>query len=101
MTSQMASAITGTERYLGTPNSSRAAATPANSAMVVTALAIRRRSMAKVVLRTPNRSRIRSASPLPVTTAMRDAISLTTARLTVITARIQSIRKPNSAPAWE
>ena len=57
--------------------------------------------MAKVVLRTPKRSRIRSARPLPVTTPMRAPISLTTARLSVITTSSQSIRNPNSAPAWE
>src|ERR1041385_1305098 len=101
MTSQITSPTRGTDAYLGTWNSSSAAAMPANSAIVVTVLATSSSSIASVVPRTPNRSRIRSARPLPVTTAIRASISLTTARLTVIRARIHSIRKPNSAPAWE
>ena len=85
---------------MGTPSSSIPAAMPANSATVVKALATTNRAMAKVVLRTPKRSRIRSARPLPVTTPIRALISLMTIRQIVTSTSSQSILKRNWAPAW-
>ena len=53
------------------------------------------------VVRTPKFSRMRSASPLPVTTPMRALISCTTMSATVIGPSVQSSLVPNWAPASE
>ena len=76
----------------GTPNSSVAAAMPTNSETVTPPLAISSASMTNAVQRTPKRSRIRSASPLPVTAPMRAHISWTIPRLIVMGMRIQRRR---------
>ena len=68
----------------------KAAATPENSATVVPKLATSMASMAKAVTRRLKRSRMRAASPLPVTTPMRAPISCVTARMGVISSSTQS-----------
>ena len=84
-------AATGTEMYLLTPNSSMAAAMPANSATLVAALLASSASIAKNVGRTPKRSRISAANPLPVTAPMRPAISCTMTSENVISSIIHSM----------
>ena len=81
---QIASATIGTVSQRGTPKISRAAAAPENSATVLARLATSRTSIAKAVQRTPNRSRMRSDRPWPVTTPSRAAISWTIARMTMV-----------------
>ena len=75
---------------MGTPKICRLAATPANSAMTLPRLATIRAIDIQKVTRTPKFSRIRSESPLPVTTPMRALISCTTIRATVMGMRVQS-----------
>ena len=83
---QTSTATTGTEIQRGTPKISSEPATPANSATVLPRLASSRASMTKKVDLTPNRSRIRSERPFPVTTPIRAVISCTT-----INARVMGI----------
>ena len=64
---------------------------PANSATLVAALLASSMSIAKKVGRTPNRSRISAAKPLPVTAPMRPAISWTMTSENVIRIIIHSI----------
>ena len=64
--------------YREIPNSSRLLATPANSAMMLPKFVKTSAIMSKNVTRSPNSSRIRSLSPLPVTAPMRADISCTT-----------------------
>ena len=80
--------------YRETPKISRAAAAPENSATVFATFATSSTTIAKTVQRTPNRSRIRSDSPCPVTTPSRAAISWTTARITIVIGKIQSSVSP-------
>ena len=64
---------------------------PANSEMVTAVFAINSAAMASTLLRTPKRSRIREAKPLPVTHPQRAAVSCVTISKIVITGSIQSI----------
>jgi len=57
------------------PKSSRLAATPANSAIVIATLAASSTVIAKKVNLIPNRSLISAANPFPVTTPIRADIS--------------------------
>ena len=77
----MARATIGTAMYREIPKSSSDAAAPENSATVLARLAMSRTIIAKAVGRTPNRSRMRSDRPWPVTTPSRAAISWTMARI--------------------
>ena len=61
-------------------------------------LAMSRMIIAKAVGRTPNRSRIRSDRPCPVTTPRRAAISWTMARMTMVIGKIHSSERPVVAP---
>ena len=90
MTNQMPIAASGTVMYLEMPNSSQAAAMPANSEMVMRILATSSVDMAKAAPRTPKRSRMRSERPLPVAAPMRAHISCTTERLMVMMTSTQS-----------
>ena len=69
------SATNGTEMLAGTPKRARPLAIPANSEMVTAVLAINSAAMASTLLRTPKRSRISDARPLPVTQPQRAAVS--------------------------
>jgi hypothetical protein len=69
-----------------------AARTPANSETVVAKLATSSAVIASSVILTPYSSRMRSARPLPVTAAMRAAISWQTPSETVVTTSTQTIR---------
>jgi hypothetical protein len=89
--SQTTKAAIGTDRYFETPKSCMAAAIPANSAIVVAALLDRSRSIATKVGRSPKRSRMSAAKPLPVTAPMRPAISCTIANAGVISSMSHSI----------
>ena len=80
---QTARATKGTPIRRGMPNSSRAAASPANSLMVTDPLAMSAASIANTVHRMLNSSRMRSERPLPVTAPRRATISWTTIRLNV------------------
>ena len=80
------------------PKISSAAAAPENSATVLATLAMSRTSIANAVGRTPNRSRMRSDSPWPVTTPSRAAISWTMARITIVIGKSQSSDRPVFAP---
>ena len=64
---------------------------PANSATLVAALLASSTIIAKSVGRTPNRSRMSAANPLPVTAPMRAAISCTMTSENVITRIIHSV----------
>ena len=64
---------------------------PANSATDVAALLVSSASIAKSVGRTPNRSRMSAAKPLPVTAPMRPAISCTMTSENVMTKIIHSM----------
>jgi hypothetical protein len=75
---------------MGTPKIWRLAATPANSAMTLPRLARISAIDIQKVTRTPKLSRMRSESPLPVTTPMRALISCTTTRAMVMGMRVQS-----------
>ncbi len=101
ISSQTPTAATGTVKYLGMPKSSEAAAMPANSDIVTSALAISSVSIAKAAPRTPKRSRIRSERPFPVAAPMRAHISCTTDRLTVMSTSTHSSLKPNCAPTLD
>ncbi len=81
----------GTETYLLTPKSSMPAAIPANSATLVAALLVSSASIAHMVGRMPNLSRMSAEKPLPVTAPMRAAISCTTTSENVITKIIHSV----------
>ena len=72
---------------------------PANSATVVAALATKSSSMTQAVGATPNRSRIMSDSPLPVTVPIRATISWIAARQIAVTIKSQSRSYPNCEPA--
>ena len=85
------SATSGTEMLAGTPNRARPLAIPANSEMVTAVLAINSAAMASTLLRTPKRSRMSDARPLPVTHPQRAAVSCVTMSSTVMTGSIQSI----------
>jgi len=87
--------------YRLTPKISMAAAIPANSAIVVAALLASSMSIARKVGRTPKRSRMSAAKPLPVTAPILPAISWTITKLGVIASIIQSIVYPYRAPATE
>ena len=87
----MSSATSGTEMVLGTPNSARPLAMPANSEMVTDVLAISSAAMARALLRTPNFSRMSEAKPLPVTHPQRAAVSCTTMSSSAITGSIHSV----------
>ncbi len=80
------------------PKISSEAAAPENSATELATLATSRTSIAKAVQRTPNRSRIRSLSPCPVTTPSLAAISCTTARITIVIGNNHSSDRPVLAP---
>jgi hypothetical protein len=82
--SHTTAAASGTETYLGTWNSCRLLATPANSAMTLPKFVTTSASIRKNVTRKPNSSRMRSLSPLPVAAPMREAISWTTTRAMVV-----------------
>ena len=87
-------ATIGTTMIRGIPKISRAADAPANSATVLATLAMSRTTIAKTVQRTPNRSRMRSDRPWPVTTPSRATISWTTARMTIVIGKIHSSVRP-------
>ncbi len=55
----------------------------------------------KNVIRSPNSSRIRSLSPLPVAAPMRADISCTTINASVVGIMVHSSKCPNCAPADE
>ena len=99
--SQIARAATGTEREVGTPKRPRPEAMPANSESVTVVLEISSASMARALPRTPKRSRMSDAKPLPVTQPMRAAVSCTTISRKHMTGTVQSWPKPNMAPALE
>ena len=61
-------------------------------------LAMSRIAIANAVGRTPNRSRMRSDSPCPVTTPSRAAISWTMARIAIVIGKIHSSVSPVWAP---
>jgi hypothetical protein len=65
---------------------------------VFATFAMSRITIANAVQRTPNRSRIRSESPCPVTTPRRAAISWTTARITIVIGKSHRRLRPVSAP---
>jgi hypothetical protein len=67
----------GTAMYLLTPKMSMDPATPANSVVVLAMSATRSPAKMRAVIFTPAFSRMRSASPLPVTMPMRAFISCT------------------------
>jgi hypothetical protein len=69
--------------------------------MVLARLATTSATDTQKVVRTPKFSRIRSASPLPVTTPIRALISCTTMRATVMGPSVQRSFVPNCAPATE
>ena len=71
-------AAIGTATYLLTPKICIAAATPANSATTFAKSTKKPAIITKNVERNPNSSRIRSESPLPVTTPIRAHISSVT-----------------------
>jgi hypothetical protein len=98
---QTAAAPRGMERYLLTPKISHADAQPANSATVFPRLAMIMATRRKKVGRTPNFSRMRSASVFPVTTPIRATISWTTIRAIMMGIRVQSSVYPKWAPALE
>ena len=97
----MPEATTGTTIQRGTPKISRAAEAPANSATVLAMFATSRMTIANAVQRTPNRSRIRSDNPWPVTTPSRAAISWTMARMTIVIGNSHSRDRPVLAPINE
>ena len=99
--SQMMSATSGTEMAAGTPKSASPLASPANSEIVTAVFATRSAPMASAESRTPNRSRISEAKPLPVTQPRRAAVSCTTMSKSAITGKIHSVPYPNVAPALE
>ena len=74
---------------------------PANSESVTVVLEISSASMARALPRTPKRSRMSDAKPLPVTQPMRAAVSCTTISRKHMTGTVQSWPKPNMAPALE
>lgn len=88
---QTSSATSGTEMLDGTPKRARPLAIPANSEMVTAVLAISSAAMASTLLRTPKRSRMSEAKPLPVTQPQRAAVSCVTMSSTVMTGSIHSI----------
>ena len=98
---QTAAAPTGTEKYLLTPKISHAEAHPANSATVFPRFASTSATRRKKVGRTPNFSRMRSASVFPVTTPIRATISWTTISATVIGTSVHRSAYPKCAPAIE
>ena len=65
---------------------------PENSASTLPKLVITSPSIMRKVMRKPNSSRIRSLSPLPVTAPMREAISCTTIRASVVGIMVHSSR---------
>ena len=85
----------------GTPKSENAAAIPANSATVVPRFATSIVSTANAVQRTPNRSRMRPASPWPVASARRAPVSCVTVSAIAVTSSTHMRPKPNCAPARE
>ena len=101
VSSQMASAATGTLTWTGTPKSASAEAMPANSERVTVVLETRSASMARAERRTPNCSRMSEARPLPVTQPMRAAVSWATIRRKHMTGTVQSWWNPKRAPALE
>ena len=99
--SQVAMADTGTDTTTGTPKSAMPLAMPANSESVTARLDTMSASMATAEMRMPKRSRMSEANPLPVAHPMRAAVSCTTTSSTPITGTVQSMPKPNWAPAVE
>ena len=95
---QMATPTIGTTSSARSPKISSAAAAPENSATVFATLATSSTTIANAVGRTPNRSRMRSDRPCPVTTPSRAAISWTMARMTIVIGKIQSSVSPVDAP---
>ena len=83
------------------PKMSSDAATPPKLATVLATLATSSTTIANSVQRTPNRSRIRSDRPWPVTTPSRATISWTMARITIVTGKIHSRLRPVWAPITE
>ena len=94
VSSQISRPTSGTDTVLGTPNSARPLAMPANSEMVTAVLAISSAAMASALLRTPNFSRMSEAKPLPVTQPQRAAVSCTTISSSAITGSIHSVWYP-------
>ena len=88
------SATSGTDTVLGTPNSARPLAIPANSEMVTAVFAMSSAPIARALLRTPNFSRMSEAKPLPVTQPQRAAVSCTTMSSSAITGSIHSVPYP-------
>ena len=80
----------GTTIWRLTPKTDIPDAKPANSEIVLPKLVASSRVMRINVARSPYSSRIRSESPLPVTTPMRATISCTTIRATVIGISVHS-----------
>jgi hypothetical protein len=70
--------------YFEMPNSSKLLATPANSLTTLPKFVTISAIISRNVTRSPNSSRMRSLSPLPVTAPMRDDISCTTTSAIVI-----------------
>ena len=94
-------ATIGTNTYFDSPKIPSPAATPANSARIFPKFATSSSSMTRKAARTPNCSRIRSASPLPVTTPMRAHISCTTISAARVGGRVHRSAVPKWAPARE
>ena len=76
--------------YFEAPNSSKLLATPANSPTMLKKLVTKSATISRNVARSPNSSRMRSLSPLPVTAPMRDDISWMTTSAMVIGIIVQS-----------
>ena len=91
VSSQMARPTSGTDTVAGTPNSAKPLAMPANSEMVTAVLAMSSAAMASALLRTPKRSRMSEAKPLPVTHPQRAAVSCTTMSSTAMSGSIHSV----------
>ena len=89
--SQMMSAMSGTEMEAGTPKRASPLASPANSEIVTAVFATRSAPMASAERRTPKRSRMSEAKPLPVTQPRRAAVSCTTMSSSAMMGRIQSV----------
>jgi len=89
---QTATADNGTEMYLLTENSSSEAAMPANSDMTLVRFTSTSSAIIRKVTRSPNSSRIRSESPLPVTAPMREHISCAMISATVMGSSVHNGR---------
>ena len=72
------------------PKRAKPEAMPANSESVTVVFEMRSASIANVLMRTPNCSRMSEAKPLPVTQPMRAAVSCATMSRRHMTGTVQS-----------